>query len=293
MRRFDLLEPTSVDEALELLATHGDESRLIAGGAMLAILLRERLIQPAYLISVTGIPWLDAIQRTPGWLRIGATATLRSLEHSSLVRDGWPVLAEAAALVGNVRVRNVGTVGGHLAHADVHLDLPPALIALGAEAEIRGPHGSRTVALSKFFVGYYETCMAPNEMLVGVQVPEPTPGLQGAYLKFCALSPNDWPTVGVAAFMRNTDGRPSDVRIVAGSVSERPLRLPEAEQLLEAEVLTASAIAEVSSQYAAAADPVPDARGSADYKRAVTEVFVRRAVMAAAEQAGVAVEGAA
>lgn len=289
MCAFDLLQPTSVDEAISLLDQRED-SRLLAGGAMLAILLRERLIAPRCLVSVTDIPGLAHIALEGDDLSIGAAATLRAIEHSPVVRQTWPVLAEAAHLIGNVRVRNVATIGGHLAQADPHLDLPPVLMALGASVEAQGPGGRRTIPVADLFVGYYETCLASSEMLVGIRVPAPPSGLAGVYLKYCALSPNDWPTVGVAAFLRAVDGRAADVRIVVGSVSDRPLRLPEAEALLEGERPSGAAVREVARRYAEGADPLPDARGSAEYKREVTAVHVRRAVAAAAARAGLRTE---
>lgn len=289
MRAFDLLQPGTVEEALEALHEYGDNARLIAGGAMLTILLRERLIDPTHLISLLDIPGLDEIASESGELRIGATATLRSIEQSLAVQRTCAVLSEAAHLVGNIRVRNVATIGGHLAQADVHLDLPPVLAALRAEVDVQARSGQRAIRVEDFFTGYYETSLAPDEMIVRLRVPVPPLNLRGAYLKYCSLSPNDWPTVGVAAFLQGLDGRASDVRIVVGSVSERPLRLPEAEAILEGERLQLSAIAEVGRRYAAAADPLPDHRGSVEYKREVTAVCVRRAIAAAAERAGLAI----
>jgi aerobic carbon-monoxide dehydrogenase medium subunit len=290
VRPFDLLQPTSTEEAISLLHQHGDEAQLIGGGAMVAILLRERLISPGVLISVLSIPGLSYIHSNGARLRIGATATLSNIAKTAVVRERYPVLAEALRLVGNVRVRNVATIGGHLAQADVHLDLPPVLLALGASVVVRGPGGERRIPLGELFVGYYETSLAPDEMILGVELPTPPAGLRGAYLKYCSLSPNDWPTVGVAAFLEADNGQVSDVRIVAGSVSEQPLRLPEAETLLLGQRLTGSAIAEVARRYAEAADPLPDVRGSVEYKRRVTEVYVRRAVEAAAARSGMSIE---
>jgi carbon-monoxide dehydrogenase medium subunit len=289
MPRFDLLQPTTVDEALGLLARHGEEAQLLGGGAMLMILLRQRLIAPRCLVSVTGIPSLVGARWEGGLLSVGAATTLRTLERMPEVRERYPVLAEALGLVGNVRVRNVATIGGHLAHADVHLDLPPVLVALDAAVTVRGPRGERRIPLDQLLVGYYETSLASDEMIVALHVPEPPGDLHGAYLKYCSLSPNDWPTVGVAAFMRREDGRLVDVRVVAGSVSPRPLRLREAESLLVGGRLEAAAVREVARRYAQAAEPLADVRGSAGYKRTVTEVYVRRAIEAAAARAGLAV----
>lgn len=289
MRRFDLLQPTSVVEAIALLDEHGDDARLLGGGAMLSILLRERLITPRYLISVTDIPGIAEISTEGDGVTIGGAATLRDIERSALLRERWPVVAEAAHLIGNVRVRNVATIGGHLAQADVHLDLPPALIALEAQVEVQGPRGKRTMPVGEFFTDYYETALAADELIVSLRLPEPPARLHGVYLKYCSLSPNDWPTVGVAAFLRAENGRAADVRIVVGSVSEHPLRLTEAEALMEGEVLSATMMAEVGRRYAAAADPLPDARGSAEYKLEVTAVYVRRAIAAVAARAGLEV----
>jgi aerobic carbon-monoxide dehydrogenase medium subunit len=289
VRPFDLLQPTTVDEAVDLLRHHGDDAQLIGGGAMVAILLRERLIAPGVLIGALSIPGLDGIAATAIGLRIGATATLSAIEKHPDVRSRHPVLAEAIRLVGNVRVRNVATIGGHLAQADVHLDLPPVLVGLGAAVVARGPSGERQIPIDELFVGYYETSLAADEMIVAVELPAVPNGLHGAYLKYCSLSPNDWPTVGVAAFLQTQDGRASGVRIVAGSVSERPLRVPEAEALLRDNRATRGALAEAARRYAAAADPLPDVRGSVDYKRKVTEVYVRRAFEAAADRAGLSI----
>jgi carbon-monoxide dehydrogenase medium subunit len=289
VRPFDLLQPTDIDAAVALLAQHGDEARLIGGGAMLMILLRERLIDPRYLIDVLGIAGLDEISVDRDGMSVGATATLSALERSDEVREHYPVLAEALRLVGNVRVRNVATLGGHLAQADIHLDLPPVLVALGASVSVRGPHGERSLPLEALVVGYYETSLSPDEMIVSTQLPRPPVGLRGAYLKYCSLTPNDWPTVGVAAFFAEGDGRPADARVVVGSVSERPLRLAEAEALLLGDHLGRRAVAEVARRYAAAAEPMADVRGSVEYKRTVTEVYVRRAIEAAAARAGLVV----
>jgi len=321
-----LLQPTSAEEAVGLIAQHGDEARLIGGGAMLMILLRERLIDPRYLISVLNIAGLDDISADADGMSVGATATLGAMERSARMRERYPVLAEALRLVGNVRVRNVATIGGHLAQADIHLDLPPVLVALEASVVARGPGGERRIPLNELVVGYYETALAPDEMLVSVRIPAPPARLRGVYLKYCSLTPNDWPTVGVAAFIEREDGQDGDgqggdgqredrqaddgqaddrqasggepadgragnVRIVVGSVSERPLRLPEAEALLRGDRLTRGALTEVARRYAAAAEPLADVRGSVEYKRTITEVYVRRAVEAAAARAGLSIGG--
>lgn len=286
VRAFDLYEPGTVQEAIDLLNS-SDNAVIMGGGAVLTFLIQQRLAAPGRVIDVTRIPVLHGISEQDGRLHIRASTTVREIERSALVRKRLPVLAEAARLVGNVRVRNVATLGGHIAQADVHQDLPPVLTALGAEIELTGPSGVRALAISDFLLGYYETALAPGEMITGASIPIPSEDLQGVYLKYCAISQHDWPTLGVCAFMENAGGRPQHVRVVAGAVSDRPLRVVEAEALLENEGLQATVLAEVANRYARAADPVEDARGSAAYKRHVTGVYVRRALQAAAGRAGV------
>src|SRR5207253_10771546 len=142
-------------------------------------------------ISVLSIPGLGDVAAPDGGLRVGAAATLSSIEKNAGVRQRYPVFTEALRVVGNVRVRNVATIGGHLAQADVHLDLPPVLLALNAAVEVRGPAGARRVALEDLLVGYYETSLAPGEVITAVDFPSPPPNLHGVYLKYCSLSPND------------------------------------------------------------------------------------------------------
>ncbi len=289
MRRFDLLEPTSIDEAAALLAEHGDDARLIGGGAMLSILLRQRLIAPAYLISTTSISGLNELTSNGQGVRIGGATTLRAIERSEAMQRDYPVLVDALRRVGNVRVRNVATIGGHLAQADIHLDLPPVLIAYGATVIARGLAGERRIPLEEFFVGYYETALAPDEMIVALEVAPPDPPLRGVYLKFCSLSPNDWPTVGVAVLLRPGGAGVGEARLVVGSVSDRPLRLADAEARLADGGLSSEVIHEVGRAYADAANPLDDVRGSVAYKRRVTGVMVERAIRAAAVQAGIAI----
>ena len=286
MRQFDLLQPRSVDEALGLLHKHGDDAQIIAGGAMLLILMQQDLVSPGVLVSVSDIEELGGVNEHDGGVRIGSTATLREIERSPLVADRYPILHEALVQVANVRVRNVATLGGHLAHSDPHLDLPPVLVALGASMQLRGLNGARELFLSDFFTGHYENALRPGEMIVSITIPKAEPGWHGTYLKYCSLTPTDWPTVGVAAMVRADGDRMAEVRVIAGSVAERPLRLAEAEAHLVGQRPSPELLSEVGARYAAAADPLADVRGSEEYKRRMTSVFVKRAVVEAARRAG-------
>src|SRR5688572_18571565 len=286
MRKFDLLQPTTVDEAIGLLAQHGEDARLIGGGAMMAILLRQRLIAPAVLVSTLDVAGLSQFQPTSSGLTFGGATTLRAIERAPEVQRDYPVLVDALRKVGNVRVRNVATIGGHLAQADIHMDLPPVLIGYGAVVVARGPGGERRIPLEELFTGYYETSLQPVELITAVELPAPEPEVHGVYHKFCSLSPNDWPTVGVAAFFKRNGSGAAEARVVVGSVSERPLRLPEVEARLAGGALTDALIAEAGRAYAVASDPYADVRGSVEYKRRVTGVIVARAIREAGQRAG-------
>jgi aerobic carbon-monoxide dehydrogenase medium subunit len=288
MRKFDLLQPTTVDEAIGILAQHGEEAQLIGGGAMMAILLRQRLIAPAVLVSTLDVAGLSQLRATSSsGLAFGGATTLRAIERAPEVQRDYSVLVDALRKVGNVRVRNVATIGGHLAQADIHMDLPPVLIGYGAVVVARGPGGERRIPLQELFTGYYETSLDSAEIITAVELPAADLGLYGVYHKFCSLSPNDWPTVGVAAFFKRNDSGTAEARVVVGSVSERPLRLPEFEARLAGGALTDALIAETGRAYAEASDPYGDVRGSVEYKRRVTGVVVARAIREAGQRAGI------
>src|SRR5436190_1070234 len=187
IKRFDLLQPTTLDEAVGLLEEHADEASLIAGGTALLIMLRERVYQPPYLIDLKTVPGLDQIRHEPGvGMRLGALVCHRDVELSPLVRERLPVLAETYRQVGNVRVRHAATVGGNLAHGDYRLDPPAPLIALRAVARLVGPAGPREVPLEEFFFGLYATALEPGEILteeIGTRAAEqvePTPDIRGS-----------------------------------------------------------------------------------------------------------------
>jgi carbon-monoxide dehydrogenase medium subunit len=293
LKRFDLLQPTTVAEACALYQEHEGEASYIAGGTALMIMLRERVYHVPYLIDLKTIPGLDYIRHEPGvGLRLGALVTHREVERSPLVRARLPVLAETYRQVGNVRVRHAATVGGNLAHGDYRLDPPAPLIALRATARIAGPAGEREVPLEEFFLGLYTTALEPGEILTEVVVPDPPPRTYAAYLKYTSLSAMDWPCLGVAAAVTLAeDGTCDDLRVVLTSVASTPLLLQEAATLARGERLTAALLAELGARAASQVDPTPDIRGTEWYKREMARVFVGRAVRAALAQAGLAVDG--
>jgi carbon-monoxide dehydrogenase medium subunit len=277
----ELLQPRSIEEAVALLARYGDEAKVVAGATALTIMLRQRLISPRALVAIGGLPGLESIERTDGQLRLGALATHRSVELSPLVKRELPVLASTFARVANVRVRNAATVGGVLAEADYASDPPAVFLALDAEVEVVGPNGARTIPASEFFLGFYETALASDELVTGVRVPIPVPGTYGVYEKFVTRSSEDRPCLGVAALVRlGTDGRTcEDLRVAVGAAADTPQRFPDFEALAHGQALDEDLAVTIAERYAESIDPIADMRGSAWYRTEMVRVWVRRAIL--------------
>ena len=281
MRPFELTEPGSLDEAVSLLA-RDDAARPIAGGTALLLMVKAGLFQPETLVSLRRLrPELAGITRhDDGSLRIGAMTSLTELGRSPLVRETFPVITHTLRTLSNVRIRNVATIGGHLAHGDPHMDLPPVLLCLGARVRVRGPQAERWIGLEDLFAGYYETTLARDELIAEVVVPAPAHHSAASYVKFTALSADDWPAVGVAVSAARHDGRIGDVRVALGAAAERALRLTDVESGLQGQPPSADLIREAGDSAAQAVRPLGDLRGSAEYKREMVRVHTRRAVRA-------------
>jgi aerobic carbon-monoxide dehydrogenase medium subunit len=253
------MAPSSLEEALALRAENGDAT-VLAGGTFLGILMNQGLLTPSALLSLGGVEELRRVEVVDGELRLGAMVTHRTVERT--VGDGWPALARAFSLVASPRVRNVATVGGVLADADYASDPPAMLAALDARAVLRSPRGDRTVSVGELVLGYYETCIEPDELLVEVRVP-PQPE-RATYRKFRSRSSEDRPCAAVAA-VNGEDG----LRVVVGAVAETPQDFPD---------LCGGEPDEVAAGYAERIEPLSDSRGSARYRRRVIAAEVRRAV---------------
>jgi aerobic carbon-monoxide dehydrogenase medium subunit len=256
------MAPASLDEAMSLRAEHGDEATVLAGGTFVGILMNQGFLAPTALLSLGGVPELREVAVEDGVLRLGAMVTHRAVERSPEIRDGWPALVRAFSLVASPRVRNQATVGGVLADADYASDPPAMLAALDAQAVLRSPRGDRLVRIGELILGYYETCIEPDELLVEVRVP-PQPK-RATYRKFRSRSSEDRPCAAVAAV--NRDGA---LRVVVGAVAETPQDFPD---LCDGEP------AEVAARYAERIEPLSDSRGSAAYRRRVIAAEVRRAL---------------
>jgi carbon-monoxide dehydrogenase medium subunit len=243
-------------------------------------MMKQRLVRPSCLVSLRSVRGLNSIELRDGGLRIGGLATHREVETSSLVRRRFPMLAETYHHVATIRVRNMATVGGGLAHADPNQDPPPALIALAATAKATSANGSRVISLDAFFTDYYETVLKPDEIVTEVFVPKLPAHSAGAYLKFLPRTADDYATVSAAIVLTldKSNKVVSDVRIALGSVGTTPIRATAAEAVLRGQPVRAEAFAEAGEKAKEAVDPISDFRGSAAYKREMAGVFVRRAL---------------
>jgi carbon-monoxide dehydrogenase medium subunit len=277
---FEYRTPKNLKEVHTTLKEYGPDAKLIAGGTALIIMMKQRLVRPSCLISLRSVRGLNGIELKDGGLRIGGLATHREVESSSLLRRRLPVLAETFHHVATIRVRNMATVGGGLAHADPNQDPPPTLIALGATAKATSPTGSRTIPLDEFFTGYYETVLNPDEIITELFVPKMAANTGAAYLKFLPRTADDYATVSAAAVLTLDKSKKtiSDVRIALGSVGSTPIRATAAEAVLRGQPVKAEGFAEAGEKAKEAVDPISDFRGSAGYKKEMAGVFVRRAL---------------
>jgi len=284
MISFTYLEPVDIDEALATLARYGDEAKVIAGGTGLVNLMKQRLVQPTYLIGLRRLAGLSGMHYD-GTLQIGALCTHRMIETSMLVRNHVPLLAETFRQVASVRIRTMATIGGALAHADPNQDPPPAFMVLDARVRLRSQQRTREVAIGEFFTGYYETVVAPNELITEVVIPSPLADSGATFVKFLPQTHDDYATVAVAAQVTLDGDRIAEARVALGAAAATPLRATAVEDALRGQVPTPTVLREAAVLVADAVDPTSDFRGSAPYKRDMAVVFVRRALAQAAVRA--------
>ena len=259
MRPFEFLEPRTLREALAAL--EAADARPMSGGTAIMLMMKAGVLRPSRLVSLRKLQLEKLEVASDGALRVGAMTTLRALEKSDVVRKGWPVITKTLRTLSNVRVRNVATLGGHLAHGDPHMDLPPLLSALGATVTIAGAKGERTSAVEALYSGYLETTLKQGELITQVQIPA-LGKKRAAYLKCTTRSADDWPALGVAVVL---DGdKPT---IVVSAATDRPTRLASVEA---AEALHIEG----------------DLHGSAEYKKQLLRVYLKRAIQQAREARG-------
>lgn len=283
--RFEYFAPQTVPEALDLLKRYGEDAKVLAGGHSLIPLMKLRLAAPQYLIDLNRLPDMAYIKESDGMLRIGALTRHGDLEHSELIRKRYPLLADTARVIADPLVRNMGTIGGSLAHADPAGDWGAALLAAGAEVVATGPKGQRTVSLSDLFVDTFTTSLQSDEILTEVRVPQPVPRSGGAYLKL-ERKVGDFAIAAVGAALV-LDGKGAVERAGIGlcNVGATSLRARKAEDALKGKQPEASAIARAAEAAAGEADPVSDLRGPAEYKRDIVRVITARALRLALQRA--------
>jgi len=274
--KFDYHAPSTVHEAVALLAEYGDEAMVVAGGLTVVILLRERLVRPRVLISLSEIPELGAIT-VNGCASIGAAVTHAQVMQSGALVGVSPLICEACSHVGSPVIRNMGTLGGSVSHGDGASDTAPALLALGAEVEVVGPEATRTVPLKEFFFGVFETALKESEILTTIRIPPTVEGERSRFKKYTCTSVEAFAAVTVATVVElDLDGTCIEARIGLGSVAPKPMRAIAAEDLLRGQKFSADLIAEAADVAAGETDPSSDGQGSSDYRRDMTRVWVRR-----------------
>jgi len=281
MRPFELVEPTSLSEAIKLLDPDDETIRPIAGGTALMLMMKAGVYRPAKLVSLRKIESKYAIITTAAdGLTIGAMTTLSDLERSADLQNHAPLITRTLLTLSNVRVRNVATVGGAIAHGDPHMDLPPVLMALGASITVASPHGERRLLVEDLYSGYYETVLAKNDLIASVQIPAQA-GKHAAYMKVTTGSVDDWPALGVAVVIDGDANTAKSVRIVASAATEKAVRLKSAEEILSGNPLDDRLIRRAADAAAEDAEFIADVRGSIPYKKELMRVYVQRAVRAA------------
>jgi CO/xanthine dehydrogenase FAD-binding subunit len=276
--------PTTVAEAVDLLAEHGDEASVLAGGQSLIPLLALRLARPAVLIDINGVDELSGVSADNGQVAIGAVTREYLAEESPAIADAVPLLAAALPLIGHEAIRSRGTIGGSLAHADPAAELPAVARALDAEFVVRGPSGERVIQAAEWFEGYLTTSRRPDELLTEVRFPAAKPGTGSSFTEV-ARRHGDFAMVGLAASLALSGGVISEARLAFAGVSDVPVRATAAEDLLAGERPSAELFDEAARRATQDLDPPADLHGSSDYRKTVAAAVVRRGLRAAADNA--------
>jgi aerobic carbon-monoxide dehydrogenase medium subunit len=291
MTPFELVEPASLAEAIALLDPDDTGVRPIAGGTALMLMMKAGVFRPRRLVSLRKLAPLNAriAAAKDGALTIGAMTPLALVERSPEVARIAPVIPRAMRRLSNIRVRNVATIGGNLAHGDPHMDLPPLLIALNAEVKVVGANGAqaaeRTIAVEDLFAGYFETVLAKNELIAELHIP-PQGRSRAAYLKVTTGSAEDWPALGVAVALESEGSVVKSARVVVSAATEKATRLKGVERLLAGVTVDEKMFARAGDAAAEEAECMTDVRGSAAYKRELTRVYVGRALRQALNSNG-------
>lgn len=282
---FEYLEPTSLAEAIQLLSAHGTKAKVFAGGVDLIYRIRRQQLEPDYLVALHKLPDLDHITGDGGeGLRIGALATMRSVEMNKAVREDYPLLLEAVGQIDSIQLKNMATVVGNLCVATPASDITPVLLVLGAALKIVGQKSERTVNIEDFCVGPGKNALNPGEIVTEIIVPAVSRGMTGAFLNLVRSS-TDIAKVCIAVSLIIRDGTCQDARIALGAVAPTVFREKRAEALLRGQAISPALIEQAAQTAAEAVRPISDVRSNADYRREMVALLTRRAITKAIETA--------
>ncbi|MGH7774737.1 MAG: FAD binding domain-containing protein [Candidatus Binatia bacterium] len=282
---FDYMTPVTLDEAIRALTSHGEDVKLLAGGHSLLPMMKLRLASPKLLIDLSKIPGLGGTQQEGDTITIGALTTHYQIESSELLKEKCPLLPRTARAIGDVQVRNRGTIGGSLAHADPAADMPAAILALNGELRVRGSKGERSIQASDFFLGLMTTALSPSEILTEIRIPVLSGRCGTAYLKVPQKA-SGFAIVGVAVWLRvDNNGRCEDIGIGVTGLDTKPFRARRVEGRLRGKKLAPSLIEEASSHVTQGVDPLEDLHASAAFRSHLAGVYTARAVHKALAEA--------
>ena len=280
MTDLNIHEPNNLTDAFALLSQSQDTARPMGGGTALMLMMKAQLFKPSALISLAKVdPRFHGVELNADGsaFSIGAMTTFAELEHHVDIEAHLPVITQTMVTLANPRVRNVATVGGNLAHADPHLDLPPVWASLDAEISVVGPQGVRRFPLVDLFAGYYETTLHSGELIMRLHVPV-LPGWRRRYVKVTTRSAHDWPAIGLAIGIKMENARCADLRLILSAATDRPTRLLQADSMLRGQTIDASLLAAASKAAAEEVNIETDSRGSSDYKSHLLSVHLKRAL---------------
>ena len=277
MRKFEYLKPDSIKETILILSQYGERARILNGGTDLIVGIRDKILQPEYVVDIKTIPHLNKITyNEQEGLTIGATVTLNEISDSKVVQRNYPILAEACKTVGSYLVRNRATLVGNICNASPAADTAPPLLVLDAKVNIVGSDGEKTVPLNQFFVGVKKNILKKEEVVISVTVPPLRDKWAGVYLKQGRRKDIDLATVGVAVVCVR-----DEIRIALGAVAPIPVRVFKAEELLRGKIIDESLLEETAKSALAEVSPISDIRSSKEYRKEIVKVLIRRAILQA------------
>jgi len=279
MENFEYFEPKTVQEAVGLLVKYKRAAKLLAGGTDLMLGMKEGFVQPRYLINLKTIKGLDKIAYSKkGGISIGSLTTWTAILSSGAILEHYPILREAASLIGGYQIRNRGTIGGNICHASPSADSAPALMVYGAQCVVSGPRRERVIPIEEIFSGAQKTSLKPGEILTGFRIPTPDPKSKGCYLKFSPRKAMDLPIVGVGALVRTSNGTFEEVKIALGAVAPTPIRARKAERFLVGKPVSDPSIRQAAEEAVNESRPITDLRASREYRLGLVRELTGQAI---------------